>query len=172
MSLIQTSTWLDPIGQHMRESHSSHSARHVVAGCRLSRQGTWLIASVNPLPLVRPVPSRTFFCSWVPISRTKRNQYRRNAGQSHVLRLRPSLYGTRKTIHLMPLTLGAASLLGRVPPRPPRVWLPPRVDGAGTRDVLGFGAGVWNFGAAVLDEDGLSTKDVSVVLEARSFSFG
>lgn len=73
----------------------------------------------------------------------------------------------------MPLALGAASLLGRVPrvpPRPPRVWLPPRVDGAGTRDVLVFGAGVWNLGAAVLVEDGLSTKDVSVVLEARSFS--
>lgn len=73
----------------------------------------------------------------------------------------------------MPLALGAASLLGRVPrvpPRFPRVWLPPRVDGAGTRDVLVFGAGVWNLGAAVLDEDGLSTKDVSVVLEARLFS--
>lgn len=79
----------------------------------------------------------------------------------------------RRVLHLMPLALGAASLLGRVPrvpPRPPRVWLPPRVDGAGTRDVLVFGAGVWNLGAAVLVEDGFSTKDVSVVLESRSFS--
>ena len=74
----------------------------------------------------------------------------------------------------MPLALGAASLLGRVPrvgPRPPRDWLPPRLDGAGTRDVLVFAAGVWNLGAAVLVEEGLSTKDVSVVLQARLFSF-
>lgn len=79
----------------------------------------------------------------------------------------------RQVLHLMPLALGAASLLGRVPrvpPRPPRVWLPPRVDGAGTREVLVFGAGVWNLGAAVLVEVGFSTKDVSVVLELRSFS--
>lgn len=86
---------------------------------------------------------------------------------------RKLLSNAGQALHLMPLALGAASLLGRVPrvpPRPPRVWLPPRVDGAGTRDVLVFGAGVWNLGAAVLVEDGLSTKDVSVVLETRLFS--
>jgi hypothetical protein len=73
----------------------------------------------------------------------------------------------RRVLHLMPLALGAASLLGRVPrvpPRPSRLWLLPQLDGAGTRDVLVFGAGVWNLGAAVLVEGGLSTKDVSVVL--------
>lgn len=86
-----------------------------------------------------------------------------------VSRVLPSQTGLqdRRVLHLMPLALGAASLLGRVPrvpPRPPRDWVPPRLDGAGTRDVLVFGAGVWNLGAAVLVEDGLSTKDVSVVL--------
>lgn len=73
----------------------------------------------------------------------------------------------------MPRPRGLASPLPRVPrvPRvvPPRVPLvcavvPPRMEGAGTRDVLDLGAGVWNLDMAVLVDEGFSTKDVSVVL--------
>lgn len=65
------------------------------------------------------------------------------------------------TCHRTPRPRGLASPLGR--PRPalrPREFVP-RLDGAGTRDARG--SGVVNFDT-VLDEVGLSTKDVSVVL--------
>lgn len=73
--------------------------------------------------------------------------------------------------HLMPRTRGGTSPLDRVPrvpPGPPRVCVPPRVDGAGTRDILDLGAGVWNLGAAALEDAGLSTKVVSVVMNVVS----
>lgn len=71
----------------------------------------------------------------------------------------------------MPRARGGTSPLDRVPrvpPGAPRVCVPPRVDGAGTRDILDLGAGVWNLGAAALEAAGLSTKVVSVVLSIGS----
>lgn len=67
---------------------------------------------------------------------------------------------------LMPRARGCTSPLDRVPrvpPRVPRVCVPPRLGGAGTREVL-VGARVWNLGAAGLEDEGLSTNVVSVVL--------
>jgi len=63
-----------------------------------------------------------------------------------------------------------AKPLPRVPRRPPRAApplpaaAPPRLAPA----ILDAGAGVANFGVALEDVGGLSTKDVSVVLQAVS----
>lgn len=167
--MVHISTCSDP-SAHRPSVSQSYPARHAAARHELYTRGMWLLASVTAC-LVRLIPPYNLLCGSVHISR---NHHRSQCGMPHVVYHCKLLLSACKAVHLMPLALGAASLLGRVPrvpPRPPRVWLPPRVDGAGTRDVLGFGAGVWNLGAAVLDEDGLSTKDVSVVLEARSFSW-
>lgn len=75
---------------------------------------------------------------------------------------------TPRSPHLMPRARGFASPLGRAPRAPPRaplVCVPPRLGGGNREpDPLDLGAGVWNLGADDLVEDGLSTKDVSVVL--------